>query len=488
MAEKKTNSKAKAVLVKEKKTTNTSVKKTTSKKNNTSISSQKKSPSTKKTSRATIQNKNTEKNSSTKKVPTSKTSKKTTSAKITINTKKAPIKTTLKKNEINNSHEEQKEIKKIVTLKKKANGNENSTKEKKESKNNTNSNQIQNSFLYHIKKTATIFLKQVKGGIVFTTQLGKKMGSKTKIGFKKSIGYIRSWNQKIKEKLFKKNFEKTKQKSKAKILKNTNIITKSKKRKSVLIVLAILCLLTAILLKIPYGITTYKSGASNRVLDIPKLMKLKEECCNYSATFSSPRSIGALRKDVEKIINSYEKLNCDGKNYYYNSKENFTITEYSIERGIILNKVHFVYGVGNSCDIDTKFKKLELLDDNFSLEDAKKDGNYVMEGDKIFNKKAYDDFIKNVSAKIPSTLRIVSATKEGDVLITDIEYLSSGKYIVSFDGTRDRNSKNHKSIVAYKFEHLKVYKNKLYAYNGDKLIIKKAKKYETYYLLTLPVE
>lgn len=327
------------------------------------------------------------------------------------------------------------------------------------------------------------------------TSKAKEFSKTTDLNLKKGLQNVKSFLQSKKKrpkKLVKKQ-EKVKIIKKAESLEQTEkkkklIIPSSKKTRRIFIILAIFCLVLAVLLMVPYGVSTYISGASNKTLDVPKFMKPKEECCNYSITFSSPRSVWSLKKDMEKIISSYEPLNCDGKNYYYNEQENYTITEYGVKRGIFLNQVYFTYGTGNSCDIDTRFKKLELLDDDFSIEDAKKDGNYVMEGDKVYNKDTYDEFMSNVNAKIPSTLRIVTTNEEGDVLITDLEYLNSGKYLVSYDATRDRNNKNPHSIIAYKFDHLKLSKNKLYAYNGDKLVIKKAKKYETFYLLTLPNE
>ncbi len=310
---------------------------------------------------------------------------------------------------------------------------------------------------------------------------------------------IKSNKKKDSKKEEKKTPKKTKQEKEVKketknvqekIPKEEILKKRKRKRRRIrrLLFLAILCILIAVLLMIPYGITTHYSTASGRVLDVPKFVMLKEECCSYNATFTTFRSAWSLQKDLDEMISGYEQLDCDGETYYYNPKENYTITEYGINKGFVLNEIYISYGHGNSCDIDTKFKKLELLAERFTISDAIRDGNYVMDGDKIYNPEAYDKFMANVKKKTPSTLRIVTTNTDGDVLITDLEYLKGGKYRVSYDGTRDRNSKNHESIVAYKFEHLKVSNNKLYAYNGDKLKIKKAKKYETYYLLTLPEE
>ncbi len=223
-----------------------------------------------------------------------------------------------------------------------------------------------------------------------------------------------------------------------------------------------------VLYQFPYGVSTHLSEASKKRLDVPKFMKLSEECCNYNAIFSGPRSYDSLKKEMEKIISQYEILDCDGKHYYYNREQDYTITEYGFIRGKIFNKVYINYGIGNSCSIDTQFRKLELLPNDYSLKEARKDGNYVIDQDTIYNKETYYTFQENVKQKIPSTLRIVSTVNEGEVVITDIEYLSDGKFKVVYDGTRNSKS-NEKGIIAVKYNHLGVSKGKLYAYNGDEV-------------------
>ncbi len=381
-----------------------------------------------------------------------------------------------------------KENKKVKSTKKKINHKD--KKRKKQKSKNSNS-----KLRMGLKKIGSFF---------------KRVGSKANQNAKKVLGLVKKGASHLKFKSIKKKKivdspikEKENKEIKEKSLESTDKKNKKleipeeelqkknkrkKKRIRRLIFLSIFLLVFAILLMIPYGLGTYHSEASNRILDVPKFVKLKEECCSYNATFSTLRSTWSLQKDLEEMIKNYDVLDCDGKTYYYNPTENYTITEYGIHKGILFNEVYINYGAGNSCDIDTKFKKLELLAERFTLEDAIKDGNYVMDGDKIYNEEVYDKFMANVKKQTPSTLRIVTSTEDGDVIITDLEYLKGGKYRVSYDGTRDRNSKNHNSIIAYKFDHLKVYKNKLYAYNGDKLKTKNAKKYEAYYLLTLPKE
>ncbi len=505
MAEKKMENKPKTPTKNVKKTTTSSNKKETSstvkkaapKKNTSTARTTKPSSTTKKkteTIKKTSNNsavKNTAakvKSSSPKNESPSKTklpqkqsapdkiivSGKKTSTKTPSKTKVSSKKVESKVKDAKSTKEEQKETIQKKIAKKKIIGKELTTQE-----NNQEVKFFFKNVINRTKKLSQYFFLNCKKGITYIFQNSKKWGSLIGTNVKKIPKFIKQNTKKIK------NISKEKKKSQT-ITKEKSFVLKIKKRKRFLFLVAIFCFITFVLLKIPYGISTYQSGASNKILDVPRFVKLKEECCNYNATFSTPRSLSALKKDIEKIINGYEKMDCDGKTYYYNEKQNYTIIDYRVEKGIFLNRINIVYGQGNSCDIDTKFKKLELLADDFSISDAKKDGNYVMEGEKVYNKQAYDAFMKSVSNKEAATLRIVTTNQNGDVLITDLEYLSSGKYLVSYDGTRDKNTKNHQSIIAYKFDHLKVVKDKLYAYNGEKPILKKAKKYETYYLLTLP--
>lgn len=257
--------------------------------------------------------------------------------------------------------------------------------------------------------------------------------------------------------------------------------TLSNKSRKILIFISIFCLILAFFLVIPYGTTNYKSEASGKILEIPKFSKLSEECCMYGTTFTSIRSYSSLKNELEKIISKYEKLNCDGKEYFYNKEEDFTITEYEVKRGLIFNKFFITYGNGNSCEIDTSLKNIELLPNNYSIADAKKDGSYVIENGKVYNSDSYNDFLDNVSKKIPSTLRIAALTKEGDLILTDLKYLSDGKFKVIYDGTRDQlNGEN--AMIAYVYEHIGVYKNKLYAYNGKEITKNMLKTKDVYYL------
>lgn len=298
--------------------------------------------------------------------------------------------------------------------------------------------------------------------------------------------------KKNKKKKRKNNVKKKKNNSKKKkvtrkelfINKVKQILLKIFRRKNFLLVF-IACLILVLILFFPFGTTNYKSEASGKILDIPKFSKLDSECCMYNITFNNPRSYISLKAEMITILDSYEKMDCDGKDYYYNTIEDYTITDYKITKGLIFNKISILYGKGNSCEIDTSFKNLDLLPDNYSIEDAIKDGDYVIQSGKVINASAYDEFMKNVSDKQPSTLRIVRETDEKDVIIIDLKYLSDGKFKVEYDATRDKNNKNKNIIMGYRYENIGVYKNKLYAYNGDKLTKSLIKSNNVYYLFEI---
>ncbi len=497
MEPKKEELKKKTTTASKKKTASTSAKKTTSSKKNTTTKTSTTKTSTKKSSVPKANISSTKKSTSTAKKSPSKTtnasksttsttmkkrstpSKQTTSkTKKSTNGKTSPVKVVQKKviktsldKEIETPLEEP--IKLITSAEKE--------KRKKIEKKKIDFQTINTK----IKKAGNQLLQILKNVWSKLVTFFKNLKSK-----EKETKVEHQLLQSLKQFSFKLGsfFQKLKPIKKEKELKVNEErpfktqIEKPKKKKRKWVILIVILLLLILLMLIPFGKDLYLSGASNKNLEAPKFMKLKEECCSYTATFSSPRSVMALKKDMEKIIEEYKVLQCDNKTFYYNASENYTITDYSFKKGILFNQLSITYGVGNSCDIDTKFKKLEVLPDDFSIEDAKKDGNYVIDNGKVYNKEAYINFMDQINKNIDSTLRIVTTNENKDVLITDVTY-KDGKYVVSYDGTRDKNAKNNKSIVAYKFEHLIVSNGKLYAYNGDELVTKKAKKYETYYLL-----
>ena len=324
------------------------------------------------------------------------------------------------------------------------------------------------------KKTTTTNKKPKESLKKPKTTIEKKKITAKKETKKKEEGWV----------LYKKIFQEKRKEYEKRILnklaKKKSLSKKTKKR---FICISILCLIIALLLMFPYGTTEYKSEASGKILKIPKLSKLSEECCSYQATFTSIRSYTVLKMELQQILDQYEKLNCDGKNYFYNKEEDFTITGYQLKRGFLFNTFAITYGHGNSCEMNTSLKNIELLPDDYSLEEAKKDGVYVIDTDAVYNASSYEKFLEDIKSQVPSTLRIAKLTTEGDLILIDVKTLSDGKFKIIYDGTRDRmDSEDDRVMLAYIYDHIGIYKDKLYAYNGSKITNSLLNTTDVYYL------
>jgi len=371
--------------------------------------------------------------------------------------------------------------KKLVNKKKSINNKKVSSKNKNNSVKNKKNVNDKNKKPEH-KKVKNSKQKQFKNKISLSNiKLKEKL---TKINLPK-INFII-----IKDKIKNLSLPKFNFKIKNKLSKKISLqkirINLSIKTRKHFILISIFCLILALLLLFPYGKSNYHSEASGKIIDVPKFSKLSEECCSYKATFTSFRSYTSLKSEMKKIIDSYEKLSCDGKNYYYNKEGDFTITKYGVKKGIIFNEFYITYGKGNSCEIDSTLKNIELLPDSYTIDDAKKDGAYIIKGEKVYNKESYDNFLKDVEEKKISTLRIASLTKEGDLILTDLKYLEDGKYKVIYDGTRDRLDKeDDRVMIAYFYDNIGIYKEKLYAYNGKKITKSMLKTDDVYYLFDI---
>lgn len=108
--------------------------------------------------------------------------------------------------------------------------------------------------------------------------------------------------------------------------------------------------------------------------------------------------------------------------------------------------------------------EIENLPKQYSSEQAIKDGCFVINNNKTYNKNKLDEFVQNTGVNAQNrkedTIRIVEYTREGDPIITQISfkikdetYILSGKqvnkttYILKRDNTRDRFAEEQKIIV-----------------------------------------
>lgn len=114
---------------------------------------------------------------------------------------------------------------------------------------------------------------------------------------------------------------------------------------------------------ISFGKTIYKIPNSNVNLEVPKLSFFKKDCCMFSSTFKSFRSKLSLQKELDKMIDSYEKRTCNNKPIYYNKDNDITITGYGVNSEFIMNSFYINYDKGefdnNDCSVVTDPTKLK---------------------------------------------------------------------------------------------------------------------------------
>lgn len=144
-----------------------------------------------------------------------------------------------------------------------------------------------------------------------------------------------------------------------------------KKTKIILLILAIIMTVILVVKFISFGNKEYKMPNSNIVLKVPSLSSFKEECCMYSATFRSFSSVYTIKRQLDSIMNGYEKYECSNKKYYYDKKSNITISDYGVKIGFPLNEFYITYDKGKRDDCN----KVENTNDlNYKIYDVNETG------------------------------------------------------------------------------------------------------------------
>lgn len=99
--------------------------------------------------------------------------------------------------------------------------------------------------------------------------------------------------------------------------------------------------------------------------------------------------------------------------------------------------------VGNNVtgnQIDTKNASLEELPQNYTIEQAIKDGCFTVTYYSVYNKEYLDNFIEktkhDAQNRVASTIRIATTTVEGDLILYDLSY-DGENYTLKSDYTRD---------------------------------------------------
>ncbi|NDO46051.1 immunoglobulin-like domain-containing protein [Clostridium sp. MD294] len=129
-----------------------------------------------------------------------------------------------------------------------------------------------------------------------------------------------------------------------------------------------------------------------------------------------PKGKYRLIKQVSDSDNSYGEYGFFGKRKYY--------AEFEIGKSIYTK--YSPYG----------YEKLQRLPKEYTKKIAIKNDDVVLiEGGETENTENIKKFIENVDLGIPAFLRMTRYLKNGDILITEVEY-TKGKYIYRYDSTR----------------------------------------------------
>jgi len=124
-------------------------------------------------------------------------------------------------------------------------------------------------------------------------------------------------------------------------------------KKNIIIVLVILVVLIVGFIGIKFisfGTENAMMGASLIEIEVPKLSSLTDECCTYEATLSTLRGKNSIQKELDKMVEKYQEIDCNGKKAYYDLVNNVTIFEYKVDGGLIFTKYTIKYNKGQTCN------------------------------------------------------------------------------------------------------------------------------------------
>ena len=168
-------------------------------------------------------------------------------------------------------------------------------------------------------------------------------------------------------------------------------------------------------------------------------------------------------KNIKKYLNNLSSENCNTK-AYYDKKQNISLINYYVNEN---NEINFKIVSGKFCDSYKKetynnYVPIKELRRKYSKKESIKDGYYVRENNKIYNKNTLKEFFNKVEKNKTAFLRIIDVNELDQVTVTDITY-KNNKFEVEYDNTRD--TKINPSTSYYKiYKNLGIKNNNLYAY------------------------
>lgn len=182
-------------------------------------------------------------------------------------------------------------------------------------------------------------------------------------------------------------------------------------------------------------------------------------------TMKKGKSFKVLFKSANKKMNRYlytlEQGTCNSKTYY-DKKQDITIIGYELDEE---NKMNLKIEQGNHCkNQEQKIKKgayknfieISELKRTYNVDQAIKDGYYVIKNNTKYNEQTLTNFLENKQ----SFIRIVQSNELNEPTIIDITYKNK-EYILDYDNSRNslqiEKQKLHKTYKEIKLENNHLY-------------------------------
>ena len=200
-----------------------------------------------------------------------------------------------------------------------------------------------------------------------------------------------------------------------------------------------------------------KVGNKNIKIEVPNFI-IKKGKNQFKVIFKDNAT-----KNIKKYLNNLSSENCNTK-AYYDKKQNISLINYYVNEN---NEINFKIVSGKYCDSYKKetynnYVAIKELRRKYSKKESIKDGYYVRENNKIYNKNTLKEFFNKVEKKKTAFLRIIDVNELDQVTVTDITY-KNNKFEIEYDNTRD--TKVNPSTSYYKiYKNLGIKNNNLYAY------------------------
>lgn len=200
-----------------------------------------------------------------------------------------------------------------------------------------------------------------------------------------------------------------------------------------------------------------KVGNKNIKIEVPNFI-IKKGKNQFKVIFKDNTT-----KNIKKYLNNLSSENCNTK-AYYDKKQNISLINYYVNEN---NEINFKIVSGKFCDSYKKetynnYVPIKELRRKYSKKESIKDGYYVRENNKIYNKNTLKEFFNKVEKKKTAFLRIIDVNELDQVTVTDITY-KNNKFEIEYDNTRD--TKINPSTSYYKiYKNLGIKNNNLYAY------------------------